>query len=44
MEYRILKNRRPIGQAFIVQEGQWEERTSNWSGRTRREFKDQADE
>ena len=38
-QYRILKSRRPIGLAWLVQEGAWEERTSNLTGRTRRVFR-----
>ena len=37
-EYRIIKNRRPIGPRYLVQQGQWRERTSNLTGRTRRVF------
>lgn len=38
-EYRIIKNRRPIGQRFLLQEGEWTQRTSNLTGRTRRVFR-----
>jgi hypothetical protein len=38
-EYRIVKSHRRIGPNWLVQEGTWEERTSNLSGRQRRVFR-----
>jgi len=38
-EYRIVKSYRRIGLAWLVQEGRWEEQTSNLTGRTRQVFR-----
>jgi hypothetical protein len=37
-EYRIIRSRRPIGMNWLVQEGRWETRRSNLTGRERRVF------
>lgn len=37
--YRIIKNRRPIGQRVLLQQGEWVERRSLLTGNDYREFK-----
>ncbi|MBM4020416.1 MAG: hypothetical protein FJ288_19205 [Planctomycetes bacterium] len=38
-EYRIARSHRRIGLAWLVQQGRWEIRTSNLTGRQRRVFR-----